>query len=147
MSVDTIEELAPCGDAGGLQSMRANTFFRYKKDYPADIADCRVARPKPFRLVIWEPLLTNAPQRARAYCCYVKTVIFYNDTDADGPNEWDAIETRLTWDDVVKFEGDLFTIGGGTVKWAEGRWWMVRHARRVDADFTLPNGPDKAEGS
>lgn len=42
MSVETIEERAPCGDAGGLRSMRANTFFHYKTDYPADISDCRV---------------------------------------------------------------------------------------------------------
>lgn len=144
---DSPEELAPCGEAGGLQSMRANTFFPHKRDYPSDLSDCRVARPKPFRLVIWEPLLTNAPQRACAYCCYVKTVIFYNETDTDGPNEWDAIETRLSWDDVVSFEGDLFTVGGGTVKWADGRWWMCRHARRVADDFSLPTVSSTAPSS
>jgi hypothetical protein len=50
--------------------------------------------------------------------------------------EWDAIQTRLSSDDVLEFEGEVFKVGGGRVVWAPGpggtyrRWWMRRDARR-----------------
>lgn len=148
IALDTIEESEPAGKPG-LVSLRVNTFFPYKKDYPAALDDCLVVRPKPFRIVIWEPLLTDAPgpPDAEAYCCYIKTVIFYKaphrvDANGGGYERWDEIETRLSWDDLVQFEGDVFEIGGGSVKWANDRWWMCRYARRVPEGFVIPAAHD-----
>lgn len=125
----------------------------------ADLSDCLVERPRPFRLVIWEPLLTKAPGPARAqpHCCYIRTVIFYArpyirqlrkshwrdrhgnlKTSDGGFEEYDQIETRLSWDDVVEFENERFGVSGGRVRWAcasggYSRWWIVRGARRLEA--------------
>jgi hypothetical protein len=123
----------------------------------ADVSDMLVVRPKPFRLVIWEPLITKAPSPALAapWCCYRRTVIFYARPHViwpypkiyecrgrlranSGPSfaEWDQIETRLSWDDALWFEGEIFVVGGGRVVWAPGpgggyrRWWMCHGARR-----------------
>ena len=130
-------EAAPCGETG-LLTLRQNRFFPFKRDYHDDLSDCLVTRPKPWRLVIWEPLLTDAPgpPKAEPHCCYIQTVIFYHSplhSSTGGEcDKFDQIETRLGWDDVVRFEGDDFAIGGGQVKWAHGRWWMLRWARRVE---------------
>lgn len=114
-----------------ITSRRTNLYFPYKTDWPDDLSDCRVDRMAPWRLVIWEPLHTTAPGPSRAYpfCCYVKTVIFYH---RDGLEEHDRIETRLSWEDVVEYDCDLFSIGGGAIQWLDGRWWMERNARRLD---------------
>ena len=120
---------------------------------PADISDCLVERPRPWLLTIWEPLPTKAPSppKAAPFCCYLNTVIFYHSPYIVRPfariyslnngrlswckpagfEEWDKIETRFHWDDKVRFEGDHFEIGGGTVLWAKRRWWMRRGARRL----------------
>jgi hypothetical protein len=116
--------------------------------------DCLVSRPRLFSLVIWEPLLTKAPAppKAKPYCCYIRTVIFYHSPYIvwpwprlyrangrlcrdSGPTflQWDQVETRLTGDDLIEFEGELFEVGGGSVVWARKRWWMVRGARRQQA--------------
>jgi hypothetical protein len=151
---DAYEEtdLAPSGEAGGLipRCWRINAIA-------PDLSDCLVVRPRPFRLTIWEPLLTKAPgpHLARTYCCYIQTVIFYHRPYIKSPwvklfrthrgwshngspghfEEWDQIETRLASDHVVEFEGELFTLGGGRVMWVNApgqprRWWMRHQARR-----------------
>jgi hypothetical protein len=140
------EERAPCGVVG------LNPIYQRKLDYRTiDISDCLVSRPKPWLLVIWEPLQTKAPAppKAAPYCCYIKTVVFYHSPYIVRPwkrlyrgagnrlqacragfEQWDQIETRLTWDDLVAFEGETFELGGGTVVWAKRRWWMRHGARR-----------------
>jgi hypothetical protein len=115
---------------------------------------------RPWLLTIWEPLRTKAPgpHLSRAYCCYIKTVIFYyrpyvirpyiklcldcrGRWFADSPRgmgyeQWDSIETFFTWDDRIAFAGDVYVVGGGTVLWTNEpdrgrrRWWMKRNARR-----------------
>lgn len=142
------EERAPCGVAGGLipvsHGMRALP----------DLSDCLVARPRDFRLVIWEPLPTKAPSppKAHAFCCYSRTVIFYHApyipalakrywrtpagelrASSGGFEQWDQIEFRLGWDDVVAFDGERFVVACGTVVWTRRRWWMFHGARRVPA--------------
>lgn len=127
-----IKNLAPPSDAvTGLTPRCRNSFFPYKEDFARDLSDCLVSRSKPWRLEIWEPLHTTAPgpAKAQAYCCYIQTVIFYTPGTCD---KLDQIETRLAWDDIVSFDGDDFEIGGGTVIWADDRWWMQRWARRID---------------
>jgi hypothetical protein len=111
---------------------------------------------RPWLLTIWEPLQTKAPgpHLASAYCCYIKTVIFYCrphrqrqyttlcrangrwHPSKPGYEEWDQIETCLTWDVQILYAGELFIVGGGQVLWTNEpdhgrrRWWMKRTARR-----------------
>lgn len=147
-----LEERAPCGAPGLIE---VSTFAGRERAGRIDLSDCLVSRPAPRRLVIWEPLPTKAPSPALAqpFCCYIQTVIFYlrpyilrpwkrRWRDRSGRlracsaayEEWDKVETRLTHRDVVEFEGEQFDIWGGTVKWARGRWWMCRTARRLPDD-------------
>ncbi|WP_146226105.1 hypothetical protein [Phyllobacterium leguminum] len=49
-----------------------------------------------------------------------------------GFEEWDRIEYRLANEDIVEFGGEQFVVGGGSVLWKKGRWWMVHHARRFE---------------
>lgn len=136
-------ERAPCGQAGGLRALDT-------REPGLDLSDCLVARETPRLIVIWEPLKTKAPAPPASWvwCCYIRTVIFYKYphvvlppepwTDQHGvvhPGsvgsfaEWDQLETRMTWDDLVEFEGGIYKIGGGQVRWAAERWWVCRWAR------------------
>lgn len=144
------EEREPCGVAGALQPV-SNLLFPHQRFADRDLTDCLASRPKPHILVIWEPLRTKAPKppRAAPFCCYLRTVIFYHSpyilavgksrwrdssgkwhSNRGGFEEWDKIEHRFGWDDVVEFEGENFVVGGGTVLWKRGRWWMLHSARR-----------------
>lgn len=132
----------------GLTPSRWNRFFPHKEGF-TDLDDCLVSRPRPWRLEIWEPMSVNAPgpREALPWCCYIQTVIFYTNPDrwADGRmDEIARIETRLAWDDVVHFAGEDWEVGGGEVKWRNGKWWMHRWARRLNAPQN--SVPDKEEG-
>ena len=154
------EEARPCGIAGGLGWHWWNAWR--PGNGPPGLDDCVVARPRPWQLVIWEPILTKAPgpALARPYCCYIKTVIFYHRPYICSPwvtifecngrlqrnsspghfEQWDEVETRLTWEDQLSFEGERFDVGGGRVMWANlpgqpRRWWM-RHGARRKRDAT-----------
>ncbi|RAX42437.1 hypothetical protein DQ393_06265 [Rhizobium tropici] len=133
------------------------SIIQYSTELP-NLDDCLVERPKPFRLVIWEPILTRAPgpSRAQPYCCYIKTIIFYHrpyivrpfktfwrdhsgklHASSSGYEQWDQVETRLTCDDVIIFEHERFSVGLGEVVWVNApaeprRWYMRRDARRVE---------------
>jgi hypothetical protein len=141
------EERAPSGEPG----LRAVYLSRpFEPLHWPDLGDCLVSRPRPFALVIWEPLLTKAPapDKALPYCCYSRSVIFYHRPYIVRPwrriyrangrlthcragfEQWDKIEYRLAWNDQVEFEGEVFDVGGGTVVWAQKRWWMCHGARR-----------------
>lgn len=130
--------------------------FDRRRSAPPSLADCIVEREKPWLLTIWEPLPTKAPSPANAqpWCCYINTVIFYarpyrssatTNIWRDGDRYrigskgqlvvYDKVETRMIWDDVVEFEGERFTVGGGEVVWRSRngigrRWWSRRTARR-----------------
>ena len=127
----------------------------------ADPMYLRPARRVDHLIDVWEPLPTNAPGPALAqpFCCYASTIIFYARpyapsvrldhsrwrdgivrTSARGFGEYDRIDYRLRWEDVVEYGGDRFMIGGGTVIWAARagdpvgrRWWMHHGARRMGA--------------
>lgn len=110
-------------------------------------------REHPHLIEVWEPLETKAPcfDKAQPYCCYVGHVIFYlrpyivrpwhhlwmcnGKRKASPPGQmfeqWDAIDCRLRFDDVVEFNGERFRIYNGRVRWKDRRWWMKRDARRV----------------
>jgi hypothetical protein len=148
---DHPEEGNPSGLAGSL----THHFWRSTVlgKVPPPIDDILAGRDpgRSLLLTIWEPLPTRAPRpsRTKPYCCYLCTVVFYkrrrlrsNDYGHHvlGPNggfaEWDRIETRLSWDDQVLFEGEVFACGGGSVLWRQGRWWMRRWARRDRVEAT-----------
>lgn len=148
------EERAPCGDAGALSfhfTMNPSDIADCRAVQPWTPRRWGERRLSAWNLVIWEPLLTKAPRppKAQPFCCYVDTVIFYHFPyiegwrrpwrDRDGrwrPSEvgafveWDRIETRFTWEDLVRFDGQVFAIGGGRALWKQGRW--VRTARRQE---------------
>ena len=142
-ALEEVKQLDAEATAGGLLSLRRNARFPYK-DYPADLSDCLVVRPKPWRIEVMEPLPVEAPgpHQAEAYCCYIQTVKFYKrplrSSTGGECDLWDECETRLSWDDVVQFESDAFVIGGGSVIWADGKWWMRRNARRLEGPLPLP---------
>lgn len=119
-----------------------------------DLSDCLAERlpGRSWLLQLWEPLDTKAPSpsRCQPYCCYIRTVIFYHRPyisrggkpwRCNGRWQWisapagfvqfDQVETRLSWDDVVGFDGDWWSIGYGRVVWRYKRWWMMHTARRV----------------
>ena len=118
-----------------------------------DLSGCLAARhpDAAWWLRILEPLPTKAPSPALCYpyCCYSRSVIFYarpHRTVRPRPYrdiggklhvgtgkvfvEFDHVQHALTWDDVVHFDGDNFTIQGGQVIWLRKRWWMAHWARR-----------------
>jgi hypothetical protein len=151
------EQVRPCGDRDVL---RWHYWHRYGAEgTPPDLRDCLSASPKgkPWLLVVWEPLITKAPgpHLASIHCCYIKTVIFYHTPYVCSPwrklwdcngrrtsngspghfEEWDQIETRLSWDDQLIYRGEIFEKGGGRVVWANApgerrRWWMRHSLRR-----------------
>jgi hypothetical protein len=117
-------------------------------------AIAQIAQWKPWLLDIWEPLFTKAPcpDKTRPYCCLYKVVIFYvgprhvvrpwhhfwncnGILRAEKPGhhyeEWDRVEYALSWNDVVRWNGETFEVGGGRVIWRNNRWWMRHSARRV----------------
>jgi|GEM_PF-2120291 len=143
------EERAPCGRPG-LAWVHSSRIMRGPMP---DLSDCLASWPRthPWLLFIWEPLPTKAPgpHLVHAHCCYINTVKFYYRpyivdeftrffrsaggkllASKVGFLEWDEVETRLTWDDIVRFEGETFRVCGGTVLWRHSRWWMCRRAQR-----------------
>lgn len=154
-----IEERAPCGEPGAI----AWEYWRGMgsgKPLP-DLSDILVSRPCDHMLILWEPLPTKAPgpHLTQPWCCYVNTVIFYVRPhitakpkpwrDREGVlhhgevgcfYEWDRVETRFGWDALIEHDGWLFKTGGGTVRWAQRRWWMQQWARRERND----SGPVRA---
>jgi hypothetical protein len=108
------------------------------KEMPPDLTDCVPTRDpeRPWLLQIVEPLPIDAPETAQPWCCYIQTVIFYEQPYRveEGRNfaSYGTVETRLGGDDVVEFEGELFYVMGGTVSWDGARWVMTHRLRRCD---------------
>lgn len=145
----TREEAEPTGVPGCLSFHYCSSIH---KDGPPNLNDVLVSQPKPWRLVIWEPLQTKAPRppKAQPYCCYINTVIFYHSPyivspwrrhwkSAEGWKrsetgsfiQWDQIETRLSIEhDIVRIYLQNWRLTGGTVLWKNDRWWMRYGARR-----------------
>ena len=108
----------------------------------------------PWLIDLREPIETKAPSPAlaRAYCCLIRTIIFYvtpmtvrpwskiwrdssGHSRADKPGrsyeEWCRAEFTLTWDDVIDLRSVRFSITAPRVQWRRGRWWAFYGARRV----------------
>ena len=113
-------------------------------------SDFLVTREAPHRLIIMEPLETDAPSIARPYCCYISTVIFYvwphevvrYGRNTGGFREWDRCEHLIRWDTECEYEGDRYVCGGGHVLRHRKRWWMRFWARRLHNQ----NGPRERPG-
>jgi hypothetical protein len=104
-----------------------------------------------------EPLSTSAPIHARPYCCYVRTVIFYEYPYrvVDGcyaqhdkiDTAWDLLGTRWTdspdlgWSALapwVMHDGQVYELIHGWVELRNGHWVHPWNARRVpNDDFRL----------
>lgn len=136
------------------------TFHRWgeRKNDLNDIQTIQVTT-HPWFLILWEPLHTKAPNPTitRPYCCYSNTVIFYlrpyvirpfsklyggprnwRVNSANGGKTrgieyeiWDRTEHKLRCDDLIRFNGEDYKLGCGTVVWSNKRWWMRHWARRV----------------
>jgi hypothetical protein len=155
-------EVAPCGEAGALRwHWWTQAYLGSGKtlaDAP-DLSDCLAIMPRRHRLIVWEPLLTDAPgpHLAQAYCCYLQTVIFYHSPYIKSPwiklfpangrwhrnsspghfEQWDEIETRIGWNDRLEYRGLIFENGSGRVLWTHApgqrrRWWMRHWLRRLE---------------
>jgi len=135
------EEREPCGEAGKLEPVFWGDIL--SKSAP-DLSDCLAVQvpTHPWFLIVWEPLPTDAPgpHLVQPYCCYARTVIFYDrswtvDPAHGGFKDYGKIETRLScWTDALRFNGEEFTSGGGRVVWRQNRWWMLHWARRKSRD-------------
>lgn len=139
------EELKPCGKPG----IKCLTHL-YEERQQFDLSKILVSRvtTHPWFIIMWEPLTTKVPNPnlVRVWCCYVKTVIFYlrpytveqfHRKGYRGPvkpgheyAKWAQIETAFRCDDVVKWEGGMFKVGAGRIRYANGQWWCVQNARR-----------------
>ncbi len=107
---------------------------------------------RPWLLELLEPISDRAPNPSICgpWTCYLNTVIFYarpyrlrggRPVELAGSFEWSAggggyvefdnVETRLSWDDVIACDGDRWMVGAGQVVWQRRRWWMHRECRRV----------------
>jgi hypothetical protein len=141
----TPEEQRPRGTAGCLEYAR-NNLFPFAAP-PPSINDCLawLDPAKPWRLIIWEPLLTKAPSPpiATPYCCYTHTIIFYRNPYVTMPPrgvgsfaDYGQIESRLRLEDIVRIGQTTYEIGTGHVMWGNlpgerRRWWMRFGARRI----------------
>jgi hypothetical protein len=101
-----------------------------------DIRDfgCEVVRESAKRITVLEPVSYKVPSIARPYCCYINTVIFYLypyqvARDSHGYLEWDRVDTLLSWESEILFEGQIYVVGGGRVIRHRKSWWMKRWAR------------------
>ena len=113
----------------------SNAFFPYRKGYPIDLSDCDILREaeSPWLITIKERLDVDAPASAKAHCCYIGHVIFYEHPTrvVDGNHAAHArLDTRLILEDVIHFEGEVFVCYAGNVVHEDGRWVSVTKARR-----------------
>lgn len=104
-----------------------------------DLSDVIAVRDenRPWFMILWERLPTSAPKEAQPYCCYICTTIFYkvgpDDRYVIAANgeleQWDQIESRLSWGMEFRVGADIFEYGGGRIVWHDG-WWHRAWARR-----------------
>lgn len=121
-------------------------------DQPADLVGVIARRTdRPWLLELLEPISDRAPNPSicQPHCCYIRTVIFYaRPYRKGGPYPWqskwhwhwepfgtfaqfDKVQSRLTWDDVIACDGEHWRVDGGQVVWLRRRWWMYRELRRM----------------
>ena len=117
-------------------TVTGNALFPFRPPFLGDLSDCVVFRDpdRPWLAEIVEPLLTDAPENASPWCCYLQTVIFYEQPWRKCRGEFakhDQIETRLAGDDIVLIDREKFRLFGGKVRWSDGRWVMTNSARRL----------------
>lgn len=118
-----------------LEAVR-NTFFPFK-EMPSDLSDCGIEGDpeRPWLKEIVEPLAGDAPMSASPHCCYLNTVIFYEKPYrvVEGTRNlatYAEVRHRIACDDILKIDGEEFSIGCGRVEWRGSRWVMVHPARR-----------------
>lgn len=127
------EEEVPAGEPGSITLL---DFFPRSQQAKA-LTAVRVQR-SPWFIIIWEKLTDTVPgpEVTQPYCCYVRTVIFYEkpyrvNEEKKEFFEWYRVDSTLRPDDVVEFEGERFEVGTGQIVWYEGAWYCREWARRI----------------
>lgn len=129
------EEATPSGSAGTLRLLTGDDKRRINS--PVHIVAARV-QSHPWFLIMWEQLTHGnvpGPELTRIWCCYSRTVVFYKRPwivaeDKYSFQQWAQVDGTLRIDDVVEFDGELFDVGLGQVRWNDGNWWICRWARQ-----------------
>ncbi|MCL5997077.1 MAG: hypothetical protein M1546_13620 [Chloroflexi bacterium] len=104
-------------------------------------------------MYFYEPITTAAPPSAKPYCCYMNHVIFYKQPYQVLPDhsfeKWDEVETQwdllgqrwtdedLGWASLAPFvehKGQIYELGGGSVIWRDGKWFLQWLGWRRDDD-------------
>lgn len=123
----------------------SNTMCRYRTYYPVYLADHEVTELSNRWLRLVEHLPTDAPPSASAHCCYIRTVILYEQPyrvlpSRDFAYHWQG-EHTLTNDDIVEWDERLFKVMWGRCAHFGGRWAMSYVAR----PWTPPEGDEASQ--
>lgn len=116
--------------------------YRWKRDGMPDISalKMRTRWGCPWMAEIEWPLPIDAPSTAQPWCCYLDTVILYEQpyrvVEGDYA-EFGRCNTPLRLDDVLEHDGRQWLVHRGAVAWTKGRWHMVWTLRRLEPDREL----------
>lgn len=115
-------------------TITGNDLFPYRQ-FPEDLSPVSavVEVDRPWLATVKEVLPTDAPASAKPWCCYVRTVIFYEQPWREVAGNYadhGKIETLLCGHDVIRIGDDIFELHGGAVSHDGERWIMTRRARR-----------------
>ncbi|MEO0870391.1 MAG: hypothetical protein AAFY19_00320 [Pseudomonadota bacterium] len=125
-------------------AVATSSMFPYRK-FPSDLSALTVDLDdgSPWLATVVERLDTDAPASARPWCCYTKTVIFYEQPwrvlpDRRAYAEHDRVETVLDGEDILTINGVQFELLGGIVSHDGAGWIMTRRARKRADDRQVP---------
>lgn len=129
-----------------------NALFPYRPmDHKHELITVERDPERPWILNVTEALETNAPAHARPWCCYISTVIFYENpwrVDASDKRAWarhDEVESKIHSDDILQVGEDQFQLYGGKCIYRDG-WKMTWKARRIAADRRILKAHALQEG-
>lgn len=118
-----------------------NTMFPYREQ-PVDLraVTATIDPDHPWLATVVERLDTDAPATANPYCCYLRTVIFYERPwrylkDKHEYASYGRCETVLI-EDWLYLDGEVFELCGGKVSHDGDGWIMTRRARRKATQLT-----------
>lgn len=143
-------------DRWGVGGVRAQLWEKDIREFGIS-----VRRDSAKRLTLMEPVSCTAPSIARPYCCYINTVIFYvwpyvvvkprtgpwKDTSPGNFLEWERIETILSWNERIVFDGQQYEVAGGRVIRHSKTWWMKRDARLHEPPVRWAAGVGVCDGN
>ena len=116
----------------GNANARHRLEFAERTEFPELLMN--VLASHPWLGEIEQKLPVEAPPRASAFCCYLDTVIFYeNPLRVIGGDyvEYGRCDTGIRLDDVFLSGGRQWLVTSGEVAWSKGAWHMVFKLRRL----------------